>query len=177
MQIDTALGIDPYNAFLHGFNGVDLLYERRWDEAAEELRAALKLSPGLPFAAQSLVAALHANGDRGAALDALRAYAAIMGYAEVDRAMARRRATDPYSQVVRQAADALADRARTTYVAPYDLYSWYTYAGALDRAFEWVEKGFEVHDAGLPYLGEPDLEPLFSDPRHRDAMRRLNLSR
>jgi len=174
-QIDRALQVDPYNAFLQAFNGTDLLFERRWDDAIDQLRTALKMSPGLPLAANPLIAALHMKGSYAEALDALKTYAEIMGYTEVEQSLQRRGAGDEYRQTMRQAADALVARSRRTYVSRYDIVMFYTYAGELDRAFEWIEKGIENRDPNLPYLLEPDFEPLHRDPRFRAVMRRLNL--
>jgi len=75
--MDRALELDPFNATWHAFNGVDLMFERRWDDSITELRAALKMTPDLPFAAQSLVAALHGKGSFREAADALAEYAQI----------------------------------------------------------------------------------------------------
>lgn len=58
-----------------------------------------------------------------------------------------------------------------------DIIMFYTYAGEKDRAFEWVEKAFGLHDASLPYLGSPDFEFLPDDPRYVSVMGRLNLPR
>jgi hypothetical protein len=98
-----------------------------------------------------------------------------MGYAEVEQILQRRGASDEYRQTMRETTDALVARSRHTYVSRYDIVMFYTYAGERDRAFEWIEKGIEARDPSLPYLGEPDFEPLHGDPRFRAVMRRLNL--
>ena len=166
-----------YNAFLHAFNGTDLLFERRWNDAIGELRTALKMSPGLPLAANPLIAALHMKGSYAEALDALKTYAGIMGYVEVEEILQRSGASEEYRQTMRQAADALAARSRHTFVSRYDIVMFYTYAEERDRAFEWIENGIKARDPNLPYLGEPDFELLHGDPRFRAVMRRLNLPR
>jgi hypothetical protein len=41
---------------------------------------------------------------------------------------------------------------------------------------DWLEKAFEFHDPNLPYVGfEPIWDPLRSDPRFQDLLRRMNL--
>ncbi len=44
-----------------------------------------------------------------------------------------------------------------------------------DRAFVWLEKACEVRDRGLLYVKvDPPLDPLRSDPRFQDLLRRMN---
>ena len=52
----------------------------------------------------------------------------------------------------------------------------YVYAGDLDRAIDWLEKAFEVRDPNLPYISvQPIYDPLRSNPRFQDLLRRMNL--
>jgi hypothetical protein len=41
---------------------------------------------------------------------------------------------------------------------------------------DWLEEAYEVHVPGLPYIGtSPLFDPLRSDPRFQDLLRRMNL--
>ena len=51
----------------------------------------------------------------------------------------------------------------------------YLRAGDNGRAIDWLERAYEVHNPNLPYLGAPDYDPLRSDPRFQDLLRRMNL--
>jgi hypothetical protein len=53
----------------------------------------------------------------------------------------------------------------------------YQDAGDNDRAIDWLEKAYEEHDPNLPYLGNPLYDPLRSDPRFQELLRRMNLRR
>jgi TolB-like protein len=45
-----------------------------------------------------------------------------------------------------------------------------------DRAFEWLETGYEIRDGGMTYLlVDPFLEPLHDDPRWRPLLEKMNL--
>jgi hypothetical protein len=51
----------------------------------------------------------------------------------------------------------------------------YLGVGDYDRAIEWLEKAYELHHPGLPYIGvSPRYDPLRSDPRFQDLLRRMN---
>jgi hypothetical protein len=47
--------------------------------------------------------------------------------------------------------------------------------GEKDQAFEWLERAYEERDGGMRYLKvAPELDPLRSDPRFEDLVRRMN---
>jgi hypothetical protein len=60
-------------------------------------------------------------------------------------------------------------------VLPWEVASWYAYAGDKDRSLEWLERAYEVRDPNLPYLRLPDFDLLRSDPRFRDLLKRMRL--
>ena len=52
----------------------------------------------------------------------------------------------------------------------------YTVLGESNTAFEWLEKGFEEHSPYMASIGHDFIfEPLRSDPRWTDLMRRIGL--
>ncbi len=52
----------------------------------------------------------------------------------------------------------------------------YATHGKPDKAFEWLETGFEYRDGGLTYLlVDPWLEPLHDDPRWRPLLEKMKL--
>jgi hypothetical protein len=61
-------------------------------------------------------------------------------------------------------------------LAAPDVAKHYLFAGDYDRAMEWAEKAFEVHSSGLAGVGaDPIYDPLRSNPRFQDLLRRMNL--
>jgi len=48
--------------------------------------------------------------------------------------------------------------------------------GDRDQTFEWLEKAYQAHSAGLAYLKSTDsLEAFHSDPRYLSLLRRVRL--
>jgi len=64
------------------------------------------------------------------------------------------------------------------YVSPYEIAVIYVGLGDKDRAFEWLERAYEEHSSWLSYLNvESRFDPLHSDPRFADLVRRVGLPR
>lgn len=62
------------------------------------------------------------------------------------------------------------------YVSPYFIALVYVALGDWNAAFEWLEQAYQSRDEWLLWLGvEPKLDPLRSDPRFQDLLRRIGL--
>jgi hypothetical protein len=75
-------------------------------------------------------------------------------------------------------ARALLKRLETSkeYVSPGELAVLYAALGEHESAFASLERSYAAHDLQLKYLGvDPALDPLRSDPRFQDLMRRVGL--
>jgi len=72
----------------------------------------------------------------------------------------------------------LEERARTSYVPSYFLATAHGALGHLDRAMEWLERGYMERDVMMRDLAvDPASEPLRQDERGRDVLRRMGLAR
>jgi hypothetical protein len=58
-----------------------------------------------------------------------------------------------------------------------DMATRYIYANLPDKAMDWLEKGYEIHDPNMPYIATHcyNLDPLFSNPRFIDIVKKMNL--
>jgi TolB-like protein/tRNA A-37 threonylcarbamoyl transferase component Bud32/Flp pilus assembly protein TadD len=69
-------------------------------------------------------------------------------------------------------------RSKASYVPPTYLARICVGLGERDQALAWLEKGYAEHDSHMEFMGvEPSFDPLRSDPRFVDLLRRLNLAR
>jgi Flp pilus assembly protein TadD len=118
----------------------------RFDEAASELQTAVELSGGAPHFIGDLAIVYAMSGKRGEAQKIL---------------------------------DQLMEVAKERYVSPYTMAQIYIALGDRDRAFEWLEKGYRERSFGASVLdlkAAPFWDPVRSDPRFADLLRRMNLS-
>jgi TolB-like protein/Flp pilus assembly protein TadD len=70
----------------------------------------------------------------------------------------------------------LKEHVQTDGIGRYEIALVYAGMGERNEAFRWLEKSYAAHDKGLTYLKiDPCLDPLRSDPRFHDLLRRVGL--
>ncbi len=172
-QIERALALDPLNPLVQVFYAADLIFVRRYDDAV----AAARNAPGNPGAQQAIWWARSLKGMQKEAFGAAKAY--LKGNYDdraVDEALDQGYAQGGYTEGMKRGAQALAARFRASFAAPSDVADLYLDAGDNGQALDWLEKGFDVHDPVLPYLGLPYFfDRLRSEPRFQALLRRMNL--
>src|SRR5260370_31152035 len=64
----------------------------------------------------------------------------------------------------------------TQFVSPMSIAAVYCALGDKDHAFQWLEKAIKQHDASVSDIPSlPFVDPLRSDPRFRDLLKRIGL--
>ncbi len=177
-QAERALELDPLNPFFQALQGVQQIMAGRIDEGIATCRSALENNPGLGFAHRPLWGAYFSKGLFEEALVEVKAVFASAADQETVEALDRGWTEGGYVGAMRAAAELLELRSRTEFVAPTALAALYAYAGDPEKALEWLERGYEIRDPDMPYIGA--LKVLFSadeshDPRYQDILRRMNL--
>jgi tetratricopeptide (TPR) repeat protein len=77
----------------------------------------------------------------------------------------------------REMISELQKHVQNTGIGRYEIALVYAGLGKKDDAFAWLEKSFAVRDKGLTYLKiDPPLDPLRSDSRFQDLVRRVGLT-
>ncbi|HVN78853.1 MAG TPA: tetratricopeptide repeat protein, partial [Terriglobia bacterium] len=175
-QIEQALGLDPYNPFFHMVLAGQLINEGRPDEAVTRLHRAATMQPDNLFVHGDLWRAFHQKGEYEEAMAEAKEYFALLADREVVQALERGYAHGGYRNGMRRAADTLAMQSKRTSANPMDVAVLFAYAGEKDRALDWLEEAYEERSSQLPYIGVArTFEPLRSDPRFQNLLRRMNL--
>jgi TolB-like protein len=175
-QMERALQLDPLNETAQLHHAFLLESAGRDDEAIVQLRKLLRASPQHPMLHGMLSVPHFHKGMYEESLAELKASYSSIGDREVEEALTQGYAQSGYEGAMRSAADLLAARARKTYVNSFDVASLYAIAGENDQAFEWLEKSLEERSPHMPYVGAYiELEPLRSDRRFQDLLRKMNL--
>lgn len=175
-QIQRALELDPLSLPVQTLYGRDLVHARRFDEAVLQFQKVLRTNPNSPQALNNLAEVYYILRRYDEALAAEKARFRARGDVEVEQALTRGQAESGYPGAIRQAAEALADRSRSTHVPPVDLAGLFLRAGQHDRALDWLERSFESRDPMLPYISaHPIYDPIRSTERFQALLRRMNL--
>ena len=175
-EINRARELDPLSLYVNLGVGVRLWVARQYDQAIDAFKKTTDMDQGFAPAHVWLGYAYAAKRMYPEAIAAFQEYIKLSG-------------DDPSVQVSlgkayalagqRVKAQAILKRLETTkeYVSPEELANLYVTLGEREKAFASLEKGYAAHDLQLQYLGtDPDLDPLRSDPRFQDLMRRVGLT-
>ena len=177
-QIERALELDPFNVLTQAFNGIDLLMVRRYDDVIVQMKAVVRTVPNHPMGLGGLMQAYQMKGMDEEALEALRTLYDSRDDRDVVAALTRGYDQGGYEGAMRLAAETLAARADTTFVAPTQILQLYLSAGMTEETLDWLEKGFDARDPNMPYIDViPMFDPLRDDPRFQDLLRRMNFPR
>lgn len=172
--MELALELDPFNALFHSLHAGVLNFLARYDEAVVAARTALSLQPDLPTGRSQLKLGLSALGRYDEPLAMQRESAS--NDPELLAALEKGFAEAGYKGAQRRVADVQAARyGKPGGVKAITIAGTYFAAGDHDLAIEWFEKALEDHEPNLPYIGRPYWDPLRSDPRFQDLLRKMNL--
>ncbi|MGE5325622.1 MAG: protein kinase domain-containing protein [Deltaproteobacteria bacterium] len=174
-QMKRALDLDPLNGLYRALYAVDLFWVRRNDDALAQAQMALQTAPGNPVAYAILWEVYARKGEYKDAVDAAKSNLKTYGSRELERAMDQGYTDGGYQIAMRRGAEALVALSRRSFVSPLDIANCYIEAGDKDKALDWIEKGFESRDPGMPYLGVPLYDSLRSEPRFQALVKKMNL--
>jgi eukaryotic-like serine/threonine-protein kinase len=171
-----AVELDPLSIPNNRDLGYTYYFARQYDQAIEQLKRTLDLDPSFVPAHTVLGSAyLQKSANQQAFAEFEKALSIAPGNTQVlwrlgyANAVTGRRA---------EAQKVLDDLSKKKYVPAFVTAIIYTGLGQRDKAFQWLEKSYEEHDSGPLSLVKvyPIFDPLRSDPRFADLLRRMNLT-
>jgi serine/threonine protein kinase/Tfp pilus assembly protein PilF len=171
----AAVRLDPLSPAFNMVTGIFLNHAQRYDEASLKMQKALELDPnyqqvhymlGDNYEVRGMCKESFAETVRGLQLD---------GYAKEADAIQRGLAEGGCRGASESALKMLMERAKKEYVDPCDFARDYLRLGDKEHAIEWLEKAFREKSQSMQFLKvDPIWNPLRSDPRFRDILRRMN---
>ncbi len=167
-----AVELDPFSPIVLYRAGRVQFHARHYDKAAELFRRILEINPDDQLGRYGIGLVYEAKGNfpeaessfqepyRQSRFDLIAAYAAAGNKTE-----ARRRFTEELRRL----------QAEKSYIRPGYLAEVYTNLGEKNEALLWLERGYREHDVWLTLLKVwPRFDPLRSDPRFQNLLRRMN---
>ena len=151
---------------------------RRYDEAIVQERRALELHPEMIPAHEFLGQAYEQKGLFREAIAAIEKAIALSKQSPSYRAqLAHVHASSGNRAAAEKTLRELIREAEQRYVSPYELAIVCAALGKNDQAFAWLEKAFEERTPRLLLFlnSDPRVDPLRSDPRFQDLLRRIGL--
>ena len=169
--------LDPVSPAVDHYIAVQLCLARQFDQAIEQCRKTQEMDPNFPPTYYVLGQAYAANGMHREALAEYQRYSmlsrgnplslSVLGYAY---GLLRER-----TEAIR-VLDELRAASKQRYVSAVSFARIYVGLGEKDQAFAWLERAYEERSTHLAHLKtEPMWDPLRSDPRFPDLMRRIGL--
>ena len=180
-EAQRAQELDPLSPDIVAGLGFVYLFTRRYDESIAQFQKALELYPDVAPTRAGLSCAYAMK----------RMYPQAVS--EYDKIPAHDKAVAPESQFVAsfrgwvyavsgRRTDALKIAQEFRDLSSHSYVDFYLFAGIYaglddkDEAFRLLEKGYEQHSVGMPYLGvDVFWNGMRSDPRYADLLRRMGL--
>jgi TolB-like protein/DNA-binding winged helix-turn-helix (wHTH) protein/Tfp pilus assembly protein PilF len=163
--------LDPLRLWRYVLVGLIYYDARQYDQALEETRKALELDP------KANVSWLRGfiYREKGMSEKAIREFQRCGDNAYMLAHLGNAYARAGRAAEARETISKLRQHIRTQNVT-YGIALVYAGLGEKDEAFAWLEKAYQVRDKGLTFLKvDPCLDPLRSDPRFQDLLRRVGL--
>ena len=149
---------------------------RRYDEAIEKAQTLLKINPNFQQAYRALSWPYETQGMYQEAAAAYQRFLILGGATEEEVAGLSDAATLGAEAYWRWKLDYSTEKAKQEYVPPTEFIVIHVALGEKDQAFELLEKAYDEHEGTLWILKvSPKFDPLRSDPRFTDLLRRMNL--
>lgn len=153
-------------------------WQRRYKDAIASIQETLELDPNFRLAHRELGQIYEQQEMYEAAIQELQRAVELSGSHPLDlSALGHAYAVSGQHDKARHAVQKLQDLSSKRYVSGFDFALVYAGLGEKDRAMSWLDKAFQERSTWMLHLKvDPRLDPLRSDPRFQDLLRRVGLS-
>jgi TolB-like protein len=174
-QGQLAIELDPFNPLIKVLYSFTVLSVSDCEKALALAEKVTADDPEHYMANNAIESAAFRCGDYDKVMKAAKYILPVRGidYQKVERVFKKQGFVPAYEEVMRQ-SEILAQNG---YFSPVEMAVRYMMVDQKDKALDWLEKGFKVHDQNMPYITTDAYlcEPLFDNPRFIDIIKKMNL--
>ena len=175
-EIERARRLDPLSLIILADAAWAFYCARQYDRMIEECRKALELDPNFSVAYTFLGLAYEKKGRFAEAVTALEKARQLDTSPTVLEMLGGTYAAWGKKEEAKKVLTSLTERAERRYVCPYEIATIYVGLGDKDSAFRTLEKAVEERADCIPWIkADSKIDPLRSDTRYRELMRRIGL--
>jgi serine/threonine protein kinase/tetratricopeptide (TPR) repeat protein len=177
-EIRQAQELDPLSLIISSIVGWVLYFDRKNDQAIAEFRKTLELDPNFWVAHWTLGRAYEQKAMFTEAIAEIQKAIDFSGSSPLSfAALGHTYAVSGRRAEAERVLNQLKGSSKQTYISPYGIAAIHAGLGEKDQAFLWLEKAYEERSGWLIWLrAEPGSDPLRSDPRFQDLLRRIGLT-
>jgi DNA-binding winged helix-turn-helix (wHTH) protein/TolB-like protein/Flp pilus assembly protein TadD len=172
-----ALALSPSETVMNEHLGWTYLMARDYDRAIQSVRKAIEMDPDFLLAHRVLGLAYEYKGQHDeATAEFTRGVELSHGDPVAKAFLARSYAAAGDKDEATRILNELLKLATKQYMPPAEIAATWVALGRNDEAFTWLNKAFDERAAALAYLRvNRDYDPLRSDSRFQDLLRRMHL--
>src|SRR6266403_1190224 len=176
-ETKRAQELDPLSLIINTTLGWQLYLAGRSDQAIEQLRKVLDIDAKFTLARRVLEEVYAQTGRQKEAVEEREKVVSLSGSPELAASIAEDFSKLGYKGVQQSWLDGLTEISKHGYVSSYSIAEGYMRLGQKEKALEWLEKAYQEHDSGLVSIAvEPMFDPMRTNPRFVDIVRRMKLS-
>ncbi len=173
-EIQLARELDPLSVVVNQDLAWIYYRARDYNRAIDQLRKTLDLDRNFADAHRKLGWVLAATGKFEEAVAEMQQAATLSSDPMMLASLGRVYAVSGKHKEALTILGELEERPERSYLSPY-IALIYVGLGETDQAIEWLEQAYAEHHGQLIYLKDPRWDPMRSDPRFQDLLRRMNL--
>ena len=171
-EFRRALELDPLSLVINRMYGESLFYARKYDESIMQLKKTLELNSNFTLTHSSLSNAYQLKGNYAAAVEEFAKEEELRNRSENAAMIRESFAKGGWQGFLR----AMTGTRRPDNLEFYEVARFHAALGEKDQAFAELNKSYEKRENSLVSLKvDPHLDPLRSDPRFAELMRRMRL--
>ena len=174
-QSRISIELDPLNPLVQGLYAALLLQKGDHELAIAPAEKVLTIVPNHPLAFRVLRAAYFTIGDYNKSFEALKQLLPLEE--EVISDIQNKFDEQGYFAALEEAVNALELAAQQSFIQPFIVATYYLELKNTEKALEWIEKSFAIHDPDMPYISThfAEFDQLYDNPRFIAILEKMNL--